>query len=1004
MGSKKTSNYENFLTTFPRSVNSINVFAEDSENRSKSAATSFSGMPAINALGMLGSGANAIYRNASRRFYDPQISTTAIYLPRELKQKNRWRRWFFDHDEFVGAVLELHAELPHSKAEIMCEDRLIKLQTADCFEHTKFFSKLPVIDLEYLKAGEVFIHTPWNSSKGMWDHIIIHNPDFVEVSSSPFVDEEYVIELVPDDELRAIINSTKPQYQELKRKLPPEIVKRVSSGRNIPLNPEEITHIARRSNPYDIRGTSIIDRLFRLLMYEDKLREAQITIADNFIYPLKLFKLGDPQRGWIPNAEHQKALASMLQQATFDPNFALIYHYALNIDYVTVADKIMKVDHEWSEINNKKAIALGVSQQFMTGETTYASANVGLQTQLARYKAKRDLFDINWINYKFLRIMAEKNEWYRRDKREITGQFRVARRGKELEERLIIPKLVWHKKLMMRDDQAFLTFMNNVYAQGKGPLSAITLLQAMGLELEDELGRKKLQQELEEKIGVYIHPPAGGPVGGITAKFKAWRNKKAIEKNLSKIVESLNNDVDKTLAGSDIDNAIDRKYLSFEEKELREAEESMNTSKWIDSIDEGYWKKALSSDKLPTETVQILCRMNSAEMHKLTPDSIKETSSKLYMQGKFHSYQKTGFVPYTDSTELKDYTDLLLMNEIETWISLCLKDSNTKFSSRLKNIFVTSYYYGQLKGYQEQGIYKVKVSNVPRKDGQVFETKDLLSKGMNLGFLISPSLDISVFLPALEELLAQGETTEVDPQVPFYKSFYLEDVEIIDCPIELVEEVRRTFSALFKLLKKKRFSTIRFVEDVVYLPEWEESVKEKIAIELVETKEDSLRDIIEKSRVQQERIKAQACLPQFFYNNTLFISNWVARQAYSFPQMIIEEIKPLNDLNLQKLVVKAFEAPSYNLTQDEISTYSILGIIESIEDDKNNIVMYSLIDDKNAMIDEKLIKGKLWNKSGECLNKEYKSALDIFKDKLPMWINYPHLLDDKTKKAFQIFR
>jgi len=27
------------------------------------------------------------------------------------------------------------------------------------------------------------------------------------------------------------------------------------------------------------------------LMYEDKLREAQISIADNFIYPLKVFKL-----------------------------------------------------------------------------------------------------------------------------------------------------------------------------------------------------------------------------------------------------------------------------------------------------------------------------------------------------------------------------------------------------------------------------------------------------------------------------------------------------------------------------------------------------------------------------------------------------------------------------------------------------------------------------------------------------------------------------------------
>ena len=103
-----------------------------------------------------GAGGN-IYRNPSRRFYDPEMTTTSIYLPRNIRQRNRWYRWFFDHDEIIAHILELHAELPHSRAEIWVDDPEIKRHVEECFDRTKFFSELPKIDLEYMKIGEVFI-------------------------------------------------------------------------------------------------------------------------------------------------------------------------------------------------------------------------------------------------------------------------------------------------------------------------------------------------------------------------------------------------------------------------------------------------------------------------------------------------------------------------------------------------------------------------------------------------------------------------------------------------------------------------------------------------------------------------------------------------------------------------------------------------------------------------------------------------------------------------------
>jgi hypothetical protein len=186
----------------------------------------------------------------------------------------------------------------------------------------------------------------------------------------------------------------------------------------------------------------------------------------------------------------------------------------------------MRLDKEWQEISEKKMIALGISKEMLLGGGTYASANVGLQTQLARYRSKRDLFEVRWMMDKFFRVMAEKNEWYKRDAREILGHYRVKRTAEESRQRLIMPKMMWHKKLMMRDDQQFLTFLNNVYAQGKGPISAITMLMSMGLDTESELRNKSRQKEFEEMIGEYIQTPAAvGPATpgaglGAMAKLK----------------------------------------------------------------------------------------------------------------------------------------------------------------------------------------------------------------------------------------------------------------------------------------------------------------------------------------------------------------------------------------------------------------------------------------------------------------------------------------------------
>ena len=1014
--------FDNFNNMHPRTITAT----ADIEDRFDKTGQTFTGGAGsgfnTGFFANMGGGQNNIYRNPVRRFYDPEITTTAIYLPRNIRQKNRWCRWFFDHDEFVGAVLELHAELPYSRAEILLDDPVIKRHVEDCMDKTKFFSMLPVLDLEFMKVGEVFIHTPWDSTEGMWTHIIPHNPDFVEVRATPFADTECVIELKPDEELKKIIHSTKPEDQQLKKRLPKDIVKRVLTGKNILLDSSEVTHIARRSNPYDIRGTSLLNRLFRLLMYEDKLREAQITIADNFIYPLKVFKLGDPQKGWIPDETHQRALSQMLQNANMDPNFSLIYHYGLQVEYITVADRVMRLDKEWQEISDKKMIALGVSKEFLSGSTTYAAANVGLQIQLARYKAKRDLFEIRWIQDKFFRIMAERNGWYKRDAREILGQFRVTRKGEELRKRLIMPKLMWHKKLMMRDDQQFLTFLHNVHAQGKGPVSAITLLMGMGLDAETELHNKNKQKELEEMIGSYLQaPPAQPPVGGapglgaiakLKDKFKIGKDKKGLLETPS---------LDETTQREFIAQAEkDGTYLSATTALTREKQNDLEIVADLIPINNDEWHKNIQSPYVPAEVVFAL---NSYDgklraidkkyngnfrlgILENTQDLLKSLVD-VYMQGKFTSYKWTDFLPiyrqhYAEGQDLRDYSDLAMSSEIEDWVTTLasLDMEKGKMYRHIRDLSNTCYCFGQLKGFQEQGVFSVKISNSPQMDGLRYTAEELTKKGKSLSSLVSPMGELVIFAPCIEGFDDPDLGNTIDPKIQRHKNTTIGGIRIKECPVEYVPFLERYINKLGKYLKKQ-CDTILFVKDVVELPEWETARKAHFEEEYKHVKAEVRVYSVMNAFIQDRTVK-MGKVPTFKDGRTLFISSWIGMEDVPITANFIKYID-IDEDSLNRTITKNFGNVNFDLSPDEIETYKVFGYIEPVLDHKEATIGWeaakNVADTPN--VDEKVVYGKSWDSNGKCVNAQYKDPRRLFEDNLKLWIDYPHKLNPKLISAFE---
>jgi hypothetical protein len=411
---------------------------------------------------------------------------------------NRYWRLFFKLDPVIGNAIDLYSELPWSNFELTGEG--VEGEVRHTYERmvseTQILAMLPYFVREFLVVGEVIPHLFFDDSKGIFTYISLHNPDQIQIIDTPFIKMDPVVQFIPDDKLRAVLLSDDPQLVKIRNKMPPELLSKLYSKQSIVLSPINCTFIPRKLHPYDTRGTSIISRMWRVLMLEDAIFNATIQTARRHAAPLKVAKLGNAATGFIPPPEQEKKLLELLAQAEQDPNAWLVYHYGIQFETIGTTDRSLSIGREWDILERIKLVALGISKSFLHGEVTYASAATGLQVFLQRLKSLRMFFEQKFLYPKFFRIVAEINGWIRPKPSEITHRFRVKRSQRELIEdnAYIVPKIVWDKTLDPQINDSLISAMSALESLGV-KFSKTSKMAAVGYSFEEET--KKIHREME---------------------------------------------------------------------------------------------------------------------------------------------------------------------------------------------------------------------------------------------------------------------------------------------------------------------------------------------------------------------------------------------------------------------------------------------------------------------------------------------------------------------------
>lgn len=481
--------------------------------------TDFSALP--------GSGGSSRALITQQRPYQPEFeSPDRQQYPIHRILANRYWRLFYKMDPVIGNCIEMYGDMPWSDYELVGEgvDGEVKHTLHNMCEITKLRSKLPYIVREFFVTGEAIPHLHYNDNDRIWTYIALHNPDQLEVIHAPFIDMEPIMQFIPDDRLRQVLMSDHYLTKQLRESIPSDLINRLISRQNIELNPVSATLIARKLHPYDTRGTSIISRMWRILMYEDAIFNASIATARRHAGPIKIAKLGNPQTGWIPDETHETRLMELLAQAELDVNAWIVYHYGVQFEMVGTTDRVMTIDRHWDIIERIKLVAMGLSKAFVHGEVTYASAAAGLTVFLQRLKALREYIEDIWLYPKFFRQIAIMNSWIKPTKAEVSHRVKVRRSYREVldDNRYIVPKIRWQRTLDPAVNQEVIQAIQALENVGVN-VSDTSKFAAAGMDFETELMQQvqdaKLRQSVIDKhpdIAQILMPqvaPGGGPGG-----------------------------------------------------------------------------------------------------------------------------------------------------------------------------------------------------------------------------------------------------------------------------------------------------------------------------------------------------------------------------------------------------------------------------------------------------------------------------------------------------------
>ena len=445
-----------------------------------------------------------VMQGSAMNLFSFQLASDFLEKPQNLKEKRAVYRFLSNSDEFISRALELKVSIPLSKTRLTVPDGRNSEKNEyilDFFEkmskRIKLFERLMQFVYEYYLHGVCYIFAEdfdpdsievkapdemsqmdqelstaldkeraelteggkelpvqkfdFNPEYPGWNRLIILPPDAVEVTTYPFSDRVDIKVIPPTQTKNNEKREGDPTYG-----IPNEIRESMEQDGKIPLDTDPNTgsfvHVLKRGGSYyDDLGQSLLDPILSTLIYREKLRQAQTSIASRHMTPIRVV--------WGENLSsfHVDDLRAQVDLALQDPDYSIIANYEINWQEFGSNDRLLDLTAEYEETEKRMMVALGFTSEILRGEGSYAGNRLNLEIINTEFMQLRQIISEFIENYIFAPIARKK------------GFYEIDKFGNK---KLLYPKLSF-SRLALKDNQEVFGALLDLYQKGAIPISYV---------------------------------------------------------------------------------------------------------------------------------------------------------------------------------------------------------------------------------------------------------------------------------------------------------------------------------------------------------------------------------------------------------------------------------------------------------------------------------------------------------------------------------------------------
>lgn len=352
---------------------------------------------------------------------------------------------------------------------------------------------------------ELFSHLSNKDYMG-FDKIQLLPPENVEIKKgSTFGSEPTIFYKPPEDSKQAYIDNPDT---------PDDVRDALSSDGVIPLNDNPfkgsyIIHFARKKAPFEDHGRSVLQRCMRTIIYREKLRQVQTTLASRNMTPKTLVVAPN-----VPNGELM-ALRGHIDEAKADPDYTVVVNYECSWNEIGSEGRLLSLESEWTHTANDLAIGLGFSPDILNGEGLYSNTRTQLEILSTTYLQFRAMVS-HMLQEQIFKPIAMKKGFYELD---MYGR-----------PRWLYPEISFGRMALRNSGETY-QMMFDLYQKGSVPVDILLEL----LDIDPEVCRKRLEEDLftvnDSKFNAFLEQFYGN-IAGAEKLMKATDILERIQKTL----------------------------------------------------------------------------------------------------------------------------------------------------------------------------------------------------------------------------------------------------------------------------------------------------------------------------------------------------------------------------------------------------------------------------------------------------------------------------------------